>query len=67
MDRREFHEKEKDHWNEPHSTMIITIIKKTVVEKGEAQGRSKIAGARVGYQSAGMRGVTVDSRTEQAP
>lgn len=47
--------------------MIITIIKKTVVEKGEAQGRSKIAGARVGYRSAGMRGVTVDSRTEQAP
>lgn len=46
--------------------MIITIIKTAVSGKGQAQGRSKVAGARVGYQSAGVRGVTVDSRTEQA-
>lgn len=46
--------------------MIITIIKKVSVGKGETQGCIKVAGARVGYQSAGARGVTLDSRPEQA-
>lgn len=58
--------KRKNHSNGANGTMIITIIKTAVSGKGQAQGRSKVAGAGVGYQSAGVRGVTVDSRTEQA-